>query len=308
MKSFIKVIEVWTPDTGRKNLILADSFYDNHSNFHETSKAISFSYNEGLPGTAWAESRPIVITDLEHSCFVRKDAAKLSGISCAIGIPVFSGHYLLAVLVLLCGDESSLSGAIEVWGQNPERKNELHLVDGFYGSLEKFEWISRRISFLKGVGLPGMIWDYHIPQIVSDLSDSSTFLRATNAEFDGITTAFGIPLIYDKYHEFILTLLSAHGTPIATRFEIWLPNREHSKLILHHGHSEIDGDKFTLPPIEKGVGFLGDVWLTGCPAISRNPARDIVDNDEIDESTFRCSVAIPTIEEGILTAIVVFTL
>ena len=134
-------------------------------------------------------------------------------------MPVFSGQFLLSVRVLLCGDDEEIAGAIEVWGKNQDRPDEMKLINGYYGSLDRFEWVSRRISFQKGSGLPGSVWDYHIPQIVADMSTSESFLRASNAQLEGITTAFGIPFIYDDEREFVLTFLSARGSTIARRFE-----------------------------------------------------------------------------------------
>jgi hypothetical protein len=308
MNTFIKVIEIWTPDSGRNNLNLMDSYYGEYAEFNKQSLDYSFAYNEGLPGTAWSQSSPILITDLEHSCFMRKETARNAGITCAIAIPIFSGQFLLSVIVLLCGDDDELPGAIEVWGKNPERKNELHLKNGYYGTLEKFEWISRRISFQKGTGLPGSIWDYHIPQIVSDLSNSGSFLRASNAQLEGITTAFGIPFIYDSQNEYILTFLSAKGTPIARRFEIWLPDRDHKTLSLYKGHSEIPDDIFISREIEKGQGLIGQTWLTGCPTIGHNPAEDGLISNNAISTNLNATVTIPVIEEGVLQSIAAFTL
>lgn len=308
MKTFIKVIEIWTPTQDRKRLSLADSYYGEYADFNKQSQKVSFSYGEGLPGNAWAQSSPIVITDLDHSCFMRKEAAKTSGINCAIALPIFAGQFLLSVIVFLCGDEDDLAGAIEVWGKKPDRPKEMHLMDGYYGSLKKFEWVSRRMSFQKGSGLPGTIWDYRIPQIVADLSSSASFLRASNAKLDGITTAFGIPFMYDDQREFVLTFLSARGTPIARRFEIWLPDREHKVLTLYTGHSEIPHDVFSFQEIEKGQGLIGQVWQTGCPAISHNPIEEgFINKNEITDN-LKASVAIPVIEDGALNSVVAFTL
>lgn len=308
MKSFIKLIEIWTPTQDRKNLMLGDSYYGDYSDFYKQNRNISFSYDEGLPGTAWAQSSPIIITDLEHSCFARKEAAKQSGITCAVALPIFSGQFLLSVIVILCGDEDELAGAIEVWGKKSENPREMHLVHGYYGSLKKFEWISRRISFQKGSGLPGTIWDYRIPQIVADMTSSESFLRASNASLEGISTAFGIPFIYDDQHEFVLTFLSARSTPIAQRFEIWLPDRDYDHFSLFTGHSEISGDAFSFNEIKKGQGLIGQVWLTGCPAISHNPAKDSFISKHAMLENIKASVAIPVIEDGALKAIVSFTL
>ena len=308
MKTFIKVIEIWTPSHDRKSLSLADSYYGDFVEFNNNSQTITFAYNEGLPGTAWAESKPIVITDLEHSCFLRTEAAASAGITCAIGLPIFAGQFLLAVIVLLCGDDEELAGAVEVWGKDINKPNEMNLTGGYYGSLEKFEWISRRVSFQKGNGLPGTVWDYHIPQIVADLSNSASFLRASNAQLEGITTAFGIPFIYDEDHEYVLTFLSAKGTPIARRFEIWLPDRDHQFVSLLTGHSEIPHDIFSYKEISKGEGLIGQVWQTGCPAISHNPAEDGLVSANADTSDLKACVALPVIENGVLNSIVAFTL
>lgn len=308
MKTFIKVIEIWTPDSKRKQLNLADSYFGEYVDFNRQSQAISFAFDEGLPGTAWAQGNPIIITDLEHSCFLRKQAAKASGITCAIAIPIFSGQFLLSVIIFLCGDEEKLAGAIEVWGKNPKRNKELRLVDGYYGSLQKFEWISRRLAFPKGSGLPGTIWDYHIPQIVADLSSSASFLRASNAKQEGITTAFGIPFIYNENQEFVITFLSARGTPVARRFEIWLPDREHKHLSLFSGHSEIPYDVFSYQEIKKGEGLIGQAWLTGCPGLSHHPANMSSKAEDLSGAKLKASVAIPVIEDGVLTSVVAFTL
>lgn len=308
MTSFIKVIEIWTPTSDRQRLTLADSYYGDYADFNQQSRNMSFDYDQGLPGTAWAKSCPIIITDLEHSCFVRTDIAKAAGISCAVGLPIFAGQFLLAVVVLLCSAEDGLAGAIEVWGKDTKKSGELRLVDGYYGTLKKFEWISRRISFPKGSGLPGTVWDYHIPQIVADMSSSSIFLRASNAQLENITTAFGVPFIYDEKREYVLVLLSARGTPIARRLEIWLPDRDHEKLSMFSGHSEIAHDVFSYQEIEKGQGLIGQVWLTGCPAISRDPANDVGIGKNVTVDDLKASIAIPVIEDGALKAVVAFTL
>lgn len=311
MKPFIKVIEIWGFNTDRSSLELSDSYYGDYDDFNKESMKLSFSYGEGLPGSAWQQSTPIIITDLEHSCFVRKDAAKQANVDCAIALPIFSGQFLLAVVVFLCGhdNEQEQIGALEIWGRNKERSKELHLVDGFYGELKKFEWISRRISFQKGVGFPGTIWDYHIPQIVSDLSnDATSFMRASSAQLEGITTAFGIPFIYDKDNEYVLTLLSARSSPIARRFEIWLPDREHRYLSMYSGHTEIPEDVFSYNEIKKGQGLIGQVWLTGCPKISRKPLQDCFISTKAEQADIKTSVALPIIEDGVLIAVVAFTL
>ena len=119
MKTFIKVTEIWIPDKERTQLEFGSGLYGGLIDFKAASEQQHFAYNEGLPGKAWAAGHPIVLTKFEHSYFKRTAAAKQAGLTCGIAIPVFSGDFLLAVVVLLCGDDEDHAGAIEVWCNSP---------------------------------------------------------------------------------------------------------------------------------------------------------------------------------------------
>ena len=92
----------------------------------------------GLPGKAWAAGHPIILTKLSNSSFKRADEAKEAGLSCGVAIPVFAGEFLMAVLVLFCGDDAMHVGAIELWHNNPKTSHEMALVDGYYGTADMF--------------------------------------------------------------------------------------------------------------------------------------------------------------------------
>ena len=117
-----------------------------------------FSPGEGLPGTAWAQRRPIVLKNLDVPYFKRAEAARAAGLTCGIALPIFAGEFLLAVAVFFCGDDEEHVGAIELWSNNPAESHELGLIDGYYGSAEVFERDSRYIKFRPGFGLPGIVW------------------------------------------------------------------------------------------------------------------------------------------------------
>ena len=136
MKTFIKVAEIWVPTKEGTQLELATGIYGTLTDFKEASEQTRFDYHQGLPGTAWAAAYPLVTTEFMHSCFNRSQAAKKAGLNCAIAFPVFSGEFLMAVIVFLCGDDERHAGAIEVWANHPDRDNELGVIDGYYGSLD----------------------------------------------------------------------------------------------------------------------------------------------------------------------------
>lgn len=312
MSTFIKVIEIWTPTPDKRGLALADALYGRYDELKKVSEQRIFLFDEGLPGKAWSSASPQIITDLEHSYFRRKDEAARAGLNVGIAIPIFVGEFLLAVVVLLCSEKSAeekiLAGAIELWAKHDEKSIELSLVDGYYGSLKRLEEASRNMRFAKGSGLPGLVWDYRIPMIVADMSDSSVFQRASTATIEGITSAIGLPLLYYTEKEYVLTFLSAHSTPIALRFEIWMPDSKHDFLFFHTGKCEQGEDIHKLykdKQIERGSGLLGKVWLTGVPAISKNLVDDgLLDQDSTSGLT--TGFVMPIIEEGFLKSMVVF--
>ena len=311
MRTFIKIIEVWTPTPDRNGLSLADALYGKYDELKRVSEQRVFKFDEGLPGRAWSSASPQIITDLEHSYFRRKDEAIRAHLNVGIAIPLFVGEFLLAVVVFLCGEGSreakSLAGAIEMWAKDSDKSNELSLVEGYYGSLKKLEEASRHIRFTKGNGLPGSVWDYRIPMLVTDMSDSSLFKRASTATIEGITTAIGLPLSYYTDKEYILTFLSAHRTPIALRFEIWIPDRDHHRLFFHTGTCEQGEDIRSMHKnvrIQRGSGLLGKVWLTGVPAISRDLEKDgLVSRDT--NSGLTTGFVMPIVQEGFLNSVIV---
>ena len=106
------------------------------------------------PGT---QGRPIVLLKhFERSYFRRTAAGACRGLTCGIALPIFAGDTLNAVLVIFCGDDEDHAGAIELWHNDPAESKDMTLDDGYYGTTaDAFEFMSRRTSFRKGIGLPG---------------------------------------------------------------------------------------------------------------------------------------------------------
>ncbi|OOY09683.1 GAF domain-containing protein [Thioclava sp. F36-7] len=215
-RAFIGVSEVWVPEGDR--LVHAAGDYGAHTAFEEASVRTSFAHGEGLPGKAWAEGRPVVLKGFDGSYFQRIEAAKEAGLTSAVALPVFDGDTLKAVLVVLCGDDEMTTGAIEVWA---ERDGLLMLDDGYYGAAKHFEWVSKHTHFPKGQGLPGGVWAAQTPMLMRDLGSGYRFIRSESAGAAGLTTGLGLPIPVPGDQSYVATLLSARGTPIARRFEIW---------------------------------------------------------------------------------------
>jgi hypothetical protein len=301
MKTFIKVTEIWIPGKDRTQLELASGAYGDLEDFKTASEQTRFNYYEGVPGTAWALGHPVVVKEFTHSCFKRTEAAKKAGLTCAIGVPVFSGEFLMAVVVFLCGDDEEHAGAIEVWSNDPDGSDGLGVIDGYYGTLDYFEFVSRKTRIMKGFGLPGRVWEKGLPVIIADMGESESFIRGRDAKNAGITTASGIPLPDKAGLVYLMTFLSAKATPIARQLEIWLPDENRMRLVFSSGFSAKKSnlaDVYAGTAFAKGEGEMGQVWLTGMPSI--------VESHDVEDSI--ATLLMPVINQGILKAVVVFCL
>lgn len=305
MKTFIKVIEIWTPDKERTQLEFGSGLYGSLTDFKAASEKQRFAYDEGLPGKAWAAGHPVVLKRFEQSYFKRTAEAKKACLTCGIAIPIFSGDFLLAVVVFLCGDDREQIGAIEVWSNENAADHALHMLDGYYGALQEFETQSRQISFSKGQGIPGMAWDTAMPVLAEDIGESSEFVRSDAAQKGGVAMGLGIPFVDRDAQAYVITFLSAQATPIAKRIQIWSPDPERKQLICRQSYSKNANNLaeiFETLTVDKGVGALGRVWLTGMPSISGK--EEAAYNVELDDLSRM--LAIPVINQGRLKAIVTF--
>lgn len=249
--------------------------------FAAASRRERFAKGEGLPGRAWAEGRPIVLKDLDGPVFRRAEAARSAGLTSAVAIPVFAGRKLKAVLVVLCGSDEDHVGAIEIW---EDVNSVLVLDDGYYGTAQHFEWVSQHTRFSHGQGLPGGVRAAATPILMRDLGQGYAFIRAESAGKAGLKTGLGLPIPCPDDKSYVLTLLSAPGTPIARRFEIWdaRPTRVGTsrKAMRIDGICERQGSLAPrLNPPDDAVltsawqGGIGEVLGTGLPCIRTQASR-----------------------------------
>jgi len=303
MKTFIKAIEIWEPDRESTQLTLINGIYGRHKEFASYSKSMHFAYGEGLPGQAWAAQHPIILTQFEGSDFKRTEMANKIGITAAIAMPIFAGEYLHAVILFLCGDSEEYAGAIELWAKEQDKRTEMGLIDGYYGSMEEFAWVSRNVKIMRGHGLPGNAWKSKMPFIINDLGNSATFLRARKAAKEGITTALALPAWMNEEDGYVMAFLSAKSTPIAHRFEIWIPDETGEALIFRDGYCD-RGNKldeiYALTRLSKDDSIAGKVWKTGYPILS-----DTIEPKE-GEIDFQGLLALPILQNGFCVSVVMF--
>jgi len=305
MKTFIKVTEIWVPNKEHTHLVLKEGTYGDYQHFKKISQQKQFAYRSGLPGKVWSSGLPIILKDLENTYFERSGEAHKVGLTCAIGFPVFSGEFLMAVIVFLCGDDKDHAGAIEIWSNQPDSLDELQLINGYYGTLKHFAGISVDTKIGKGTGLPGLVWARNRPVLIDDIGHSTEFIRAHEALQAGISTGIGIPVNrgVGKFHT--LVFLSAKATPIAKRMQVWVPGEQHEKLYCHDAYGSKNdslAEMFETKTISKGEDIIGKVWLTGVPTIVESNFNGQLQ----DPAGISALLAIPVIDKGILTAVVTF--
>lgn len=305
MSFFIRAAEVWLLDISCRYLVLGSAHYGEQQEealqeFRSASEVMRFAIDEGLPGKTWAARRPLIWTDLNTSHFKRTQLAEKARLVCGLSIPVFAGEFLLGVVVLFCTGDDEVAGAVEVWRNRDFYDTELQLMDGYYGKLEKFEYISRRLTIMRGRGLPGLAWMQSSPTIISNLAESTSFIRARNAAECNLTTGLAIPFFYTDRDVQVVTFLSTERTPAAARFEVWRPDASNRYLLFDEGYCAKGSDLKAIhrgKAYDRGESAPGLVWLNGRPLVEQS--------EDADQGV---SVYIPFIIGGILKAVVKFVL
>lgn len=301
MSAFIKATEIWEPNREKTELTLAKGHYGPHKEFETYSRRISFGYDEGLPGRAWAQKCPIILEELNGSCFSRLEMAEKIGLTTAIAMPIFAGEYLHAVILFLCGGSEAHAGAIEIWTKMRQHRCEMELKEGYYGSMEAFERRSRSIRVMFGQELPGTVWKTQMPHLIKEPGKSDTFLRARQALMAGITSALALPASMIEDDGYVLAFLSADDSPIARRFEIWVPDETGEALVFRDGYCHEGTDLKALHGLTrlgKHSTLQGNVYKTGYPLLT--------DDAGSVDTPFDSLLAVPILGNGFCKAVVLF--
>jgi hypothetical protein len=265
-RAFVRVAEVWTPDDGR--LRLSSGAYGGHDAFEAASHPTSFARGEGLPGRAWERGAPVVLRELRAPSFLREEAAAAAGLAAGVAVPVFAAGVLRGVVTLFFGGGGM--GAVEAWRAGEDTGDVMAQSNGHYGEARHFEWISRHTRFPRGQGLPGTVWASGRAAIWRDLGETFRFVRSEGAAEAGLTAGLGIPVPSPARDAHVVTLLSARGTPLARRFEVWAVEDGAPRLL-----DGVDEQGCALPDPGGAVrwtGLLAEAARTGVPVASSDVA------------------------------------
>jgi hypothetical protein len=152
------------------------------------------------------------------------------------------------------------------------------LDEGYYGTTaEVFEFISRQTEFRKGTGLPGLAWESGLPVFMPDLGKGARFLRSDSAVKVGINRGLAVPCPTPGDDVWVIAFLSALATPIARRFEIWVPDASARHLLRLEGHCEQEGvlgAGAAGERVEYGEGALGRALASAAPTIAEAAADE----------------------------------
>lgn len=306
MPTFIRVIEVWKLSRRNAHLELEAGMYGDLDEFRWESERTGFRLGEGLPGRAWAEQRPILLTDLREPYFRRAGGARRAELRAAVAIPVFVGEFLSGVVTMLCA-EGFVGGAVEVWSQRESPA--LRLEDGYYGALHSLRDNSKALTFAPGEGLPGTALERREPVLASPLAVAPAFVRNQLPGEVEVTTGIAWPVATPAGTRSVVVFLSAPHTPIASSFELWRPNRGALELSEGHEGDEAYYADLRAVDIKRAEGFLGRACVSGCPMLCEDLGRD--DSRYAHWASahgLRTACAIPFNDAGRLKAVLVLAM
>ncbi len=130
------------------------------------------------------------------------------------------------------GPRNCLKG-IEIWKPD-ETDSQLHLHQSSYRDAAVFSDASRSMTFKRGEGLPGMIWESRAPAFLCELI-TTEFARAQIASAAGMTTAIGFPVFARGRVQSIVVLLMDTRYQSRAALESWKFDRVAAGLKLAGG-------------------------------------------------------------------------
>jgi hypothetical protein len=273
VRNMVQGAEIWIP---RGELLVARAgAYGDHTEFARVSARTTFRRGEGLPGAVWSTGRSLLWRDLGVH-FVRAEHAAAAGVDAAVGMPVFRGVELCAVVVLLLTHLSEAAGCIEIWNSDDDLRILKHEA-GHYCHASEFERFSRLLQFQYDTGLPGTA--YHgTPQVMADVRRSNSFIRSALASRCGLKCGVGIPIFHGGKVQEVLTLIAAEREPFMRSAEVWTRTRD--GLRLEAAAYDDDDERTAVLPVSarraREKALAERVLDSGTPAAIQIAANDTV--------------------------------
>lgn len=133
----------------------------------------------------------------------------------------------------LVADTSRGVKGIEVW---IPAEDETKLIPGqcCYRDAAAFRDASKGVTFRRGEGLPGKVWETRAPAFLKELI-TDDFVRSSAAGAAGMTTAVGIPIFCNERIQAVVLILLDSRHQMKAAFESWRLDPETSSLRLSGG-------------------------------------------------------------------------
>lgn len=218
-KSPVQAAELWLPQG--EVMAFGAGAYRGNQELMGASMPLRFHYGEGLPGAVWASGQALLWKELAGP-FARAEVAAAAGIDAAIGLPLFDGDRLIAVLTLLLSSRVEVPSCVEVW----DVADELDVLKhgrGYYVQCAELERFSPFIQFPRGTGLPGLTWLSGEIEVMEDVRRSNAFIRAGLAAKCGLKNGIGLPIYRNRRVLQVVTLFGAEQRSFISSIELYHP-------------------------------------------------------------------------------------
>lgn len=126
-------------------------------------------------------------------------------------------------------DATQAVKGIEVWTPDADQ-TVLQLSQSCYRDAAAFREASREMSFRRGEGLPGRVWELRAPCFLRELI-TTDFVRRKEAGAAGMTTAIAFPIFCDSRVQAVVLILLDSRHQMKAAFESW--RMDHDTRTMH---------------------------------------------------------------------------
>lgn len=157
---------------------------------------------------------------------------------------------------------------IEVWCPSDD-ETQLVLTQSCYRDAFAFREATKGVTFRRGEGLPGKVWETHAPGFLKELI-TSEFVRSSAAGAAGMTTAVGFPVFCQERLQSVVLILLDSRHQMKAAFESWRIDPDSSCLRLSGG-TFINCEK-----LRRLSGFISLPIGEGLPGYAAQQARPYI--------------------------------
>lgn len=201
----------------------------------------------------------------------------------------------------------SLMPVCELWTPNAEG-TALERKEASYIGYESFRDASEGVTFPKGEGLPGQVWQTGLPQVWTALDAPAGFIRAQAAADAGLSAGLGYPIMAGQEVTAVMVFLFAQGPEPTGVMEVWTPDPGGALLGWHSGFygqlEDIKAQSVTAK-FEPGQGLPGKVWQDGVPMLfpSLWPTSDFVREEVAAVAGLKTGLGLPVWHDDKVVAV-----